>query len=244
MRRRLAAATVCCTVITVGCSCNFGQVSGSVTALQVARYVVRLDAEWSKIGEIDVRAMQRSEEFRWVCKNLSAFTSWSGTAESRAASMLAWRGAFLFGTDEQVRVAFEVCWSTFDPQETSQIVQDFAVWEAYRIRNTILFDSRTSPDAVARFLRALSYYASESWGPSSYDTVVVALFRDRHVESQVTLWAAYILARWSTDDVLSREGHQVLRESAEDDVLAQSLLGALKIDPPGVKQAVQRGTDP
>lgn len=243
MRRLSAAAAVCCTVITVGCSCRSGQVSGSATALQVAGYVERLDAEWSRTGSIDVRAMQRSDEFRWVCKNLDTFASWSRTPESHAASMLAWRAAFLFGTDDEVRTAFELCWSTFDAAEPAQIVQDFALWEANRVRRAILFDERTSPEAVVRFLRALADCEPEIWGPSSYEMVIIGLFRGRRSEPEVRLWAAFILAKWNTDDELSRESHQFLRDAAEYDVLAQSLLFGLEIEP-GRNQAAQRSIEP
>lgn len=167
-------------------------------------------------NSLDFLEVRRSQQFRHICDHLDEYLRDPEVGRCYELSYAVWHAAFLFGTRDQVAVAFDLCWSEVDTGFGTGIPYDLATANAFTLMRWLLYVSPVADSSLDRFLLELCNKSPDSWGVRDYTYALEQVMRSKRPVDTRSL-AAYILAKWRRSTDVGEEAYQFLREAAEQD---------------------------
>jgi len=174
-------------------------------------------------GPYSDRDLQPTVFFEFVRTHLWEVLQTEEVKSSGPLATMAWRAAFLYGNEDQVIQAVQVCWLGRHPGVSTEIPRDLAADP--RLAFAVL-TSDLSEDLLSDLFYQIYDRGPAGWGVYDY-TGVLEYLMERHKSPKVRATAAYALARWRQNDVLGRKAQCILDAEVQGDSsllwLAQSL---------------------
>ena len=177
----------------------------------------------------DLWLLQRLPEFRYVMDHLDGVLADDAVRKSPTLAAMAWRAAFLFGTEAQTVKAFEVCGVECCQPNANLIARDLGLEEGRYIAKKLVLGGIAGSDAVARFLYTLSFAGPTDWSVNGDYTVFAEHILDHENDAALRAHAAFLLADWYPEGPEGRRAYGLLEQWAKSDGTARALLADLRI---------------